>query len=106
MNTEEFNKLLNQRLLLTQQLLKKKGEEYASDKNRLHNFDEGSRITGKPPTDVLDGFMLKHYISYRDMLSAINDGKRFDLKYIEEKFGDIIVYFILQEIMIKNRYCL
>ena len=53
-------------------------------------------------TRVLDGFLLKHLLSYYDVLDDMDKGKYPTDEYIDEKFGDIINYFILQEAQIKN----
>jgi hypothetical protein len=46
---------------------------------------------------VLDGFLLKHYVSYRDMLTDIEAGRIVSEAKIHEKFNDILVYFLLQK---------
>lgn len=79
----------------------KKGDEYATEESVFANFDKGSRITGLPPELVLDGYLTKHYVSYRDMLDTIYSGSRPGTELIEEKLGDIILYFILQKIMME-----
>ena len=52
-----------------------KSKEYASDYSVFENFDKGSKITGLPPELVLDGYLLKHYVSYRDILDEIYEGR-------------------------------
>ncbi len=51
----------------------------------------------------LDDYMFKHYVSYRDMLSDIENRNYPTEKHIKEKLGDLIVYFILQEIGLKQK---
>lgn len=80
-----------------------KGKEYATDFSVFQNFDIGSRITGLPPEIVLDGYLTKHYVSYRDMLDGICVGEHPSKELIDEKLGDIILYFILQKIMMENK---
>ena len=79
----------------------KKGDEYATNESVFINFDKGSRVTGLPPELVLDGYLTKHYISYRDILDSIYSGIRPSQELIDEKLGDIILYFILQKIMME-----
>lgn len=79
----------------------KKGDEYATEESVFINFDKGSRVTGLPPELVLDGYLTKHYVSYRDMLDTIYSGYYPDAKLIDEKLGDIILYFILQKVMME-----
>tara|TARA_R110000823_G_scaffold214021_1_gene343820 strand:- start:32947 stop:33141 length:195 start_codon:yes stop_codon:yes gene_type:complete len=51
---------------------------------------------------VLDSFLLKHLISYRDMMDDIDNGKLPSEELVNEKFGDIINYFIIQEAQFKK----
>lgn len=80
-----------------------KSKEYASDYSVFENFDKGSQITGLPPELVLDGYLTKHYVSYRDILDGISKGYYPSDELVEEKLGDIILYFILQKIMMENK---
>ena len=98
MKQENFDKLVDQRLASITKTLKIKAREYSRDGNPLHNFDKGTRQTGALQTDVLQGFLLKHLISYDDLLEDFRNELPIDPDYIKEKLGDIIVYFILQEI--------
>lgn len=102
MKGEEFDKIVDERLAKIKQVLLVKAKEYRRNDNALHNFEIGAKIINDSPTRVLDGFLLKHLVSYRDMLNDIDDGKLPTEEYINEKFGDIINYFILQEAQIKN----
>lgn len=97
MTKTQFEEIFRERIKKVEELLITKAAHYASDEDRLHNFNLGARISGKTPAEVLDGFLLKHYISYRDILKDINEGKEVDPLKFEEKIGDIIVYFFLQE---------
>lgn len=85
------------------QLLIVKGKEYRRNDDPFHNFNEGSKITGFIPERVLDGFLTKHVISYRDMLNDIEQGKIPKVETVEEKFNDILVYFTIQKAMILER---
>jgi len=88
---------IEKRLELIKETLTIKAKEYVRNNDEFHNFNEGAKITGQSPLRVLDGFLLKHLISYRDMLDDIDEGKLPTREHIEEKLGDIINYFILQE---------
>lgn len=102
MNRQEFNKELEKLFDSIKQKFLIKGDEYATEQSVFANFDKGSRVTGLPPELVLDGYLTKHYVSYRDMLDVIYSGYYPDAKLIDEKLGDIILYFILQKIMMEN----
>ena len=53
-------------------ILVKKGKEYRRNNNPFHNFEEGAKISGKTPERVLPGFLLKHLLSYPDILNDID----------------------------------
>ncbi len=97
MTQKEFDDHLEWRLNEIQNVLGVKAKEYVRNDNPLHNFEVGAEMTGDSPAKVLDGFLLKHIISYRDMLNDLDEGKVPDAEKVQEKFGDIINYFILQE---------
>lgn len=103
MNRQGFNKELDKLFDSIRQKFAVKGDEYATEQSVFANFDKGSRVTGLPPELVLDGYLTKHYVSYRDMLDTIYSGARPGAELIEEKLGDIILYFILQKIMMENK---
>lgn len=103
MNRKEFEKELDLLLKSIRQRFKVKGDEYATEESVFINFEKGARITGLPPELVLDGYLTKHYVSYRDMLDLIYSGYHPDEKLVDEKLGDIILYFILQKIMMENK---
>lgn len=102
MNRTEFNKELEKLFDSIRQKFQVKGDEYTTEESVFANFDKGSRVIGLPPELVLDGYLTKHYVSYRDMLDGIFDGVRPTNELIDEKLGDIILYFILQKIMMEN----
>lgn len=104
MSQEEFDKIIENRLCKTKELLLIKSKEYIRNNDPLHNFNVGNRITGKSQLEILDGFMLKHYISYRDLLDDVSKGKEIKIEQIREKIGDLIVYLCIQETMFEE-YC-
>jgi hypothetical protein len=109
MTQEEFDTNLGIRLEKIRAVLGVKFKEYVRNDNPLHNFESGARITGETSAKVLDGFLLKHIISYRDILNDLDEGKLPTKERVEEKIGDIINYFILQESLLydmieKNSY--
>lgn len=102
MKSQEFNKHLEERIEKIKQVLSVKAQEYRRNDDALHNFKVGAKMTSTYPYRVLDGFLLKHLISYRDVLNDLDNGNLPTEGYIDEKFGDIINYFILQEVLIKD----
>lgn len=86
-----------------QQLLLVKGKEYRRNNNPYHNFEVAARKKGITPERALDGFLLKHLVSYDDMLNDIEQGVLPKIEVVEEKFNDIICYMIIQKAMILSR---
>ncbi len=102
MNAKEFEQIVNERCQKIRDVLTAKAKEYASDKDRLHNFNRGAQITGQTRERVLHGFMMKHFISYLDILDNVDKGIYPSHSLVDEKIGDIINYFILMEACLKG----
>jgi hypothetical protein len=100
MNQEEFDTNLGIRLEKIRTVLGVKAKEYVRNGNPLHNFEVGAGITGETSAKVLDGFLLKHIISYRDILNDLDEGKLPTKERVDEKIGYIINYFIIQEALL------
>lgn len=94
---EKFDEIVARRCNLIKEVLTVKAKEYAQPGDRLHNFDVAARISGLSRERCLDGFMLKHFVSYKDILNDIDMGKLPTREYLDEKVGDIINYLILFE---------
>lgn len=103
MTTEKFEKLVQERCDKIKNVLTEKAKEYATDKDRLHNFNRGAEIMHEAREKVIHAFMMKHFISYLDMIDGVALGKKYSNEYVDEKLGDIINYFILIEASIKDR---
>lgn len=103
MNTVEFNELVEQRCTKIGNTLMKKAAEYAQNDDRLHNFNRAAQVSGGTRERALHGMLMKHFISYLDMLDDIDSGKIPRNEMIDEKIGDIINYFILFEASVKDR---
>lgn len=98
-----FEKELASTLESIQKTLGQKGKEYSTNVDKFHNFNEGAKILGCIPEKCLDAYMTKHIVSYRDMLNRLQNGEIPSDELIDEKLGDIINYFILQKIQLKQR---
>ena len=83
--------------------LNRKGLEYSRNRDPLHNFNVGSRISGLSREKVVWGFALKHYISFLDMLDDVSLSRLPTEDYVDEKIGDLINYLILCEASIKDK---
>lgn len=103
MTEQEFQEVLNARLIKIKETLSSKAKEYATDMDKLHNFNVGARLTGQTRERVLWGFALKHYISFLDILDSLDKGKLPSEAIVDEKVGDLINYLVLVEASIKDR---
>lgn len=86
-----------------QNLLVIKGKEYRRYGNPYHNFEVGAKISGQIPEKVLQGFLLKHLISYQDILNDLDNEILPRVDVVEEKMNDILVYFMIQKAMLLER---
>ena len=100
---ERFETTVTETLENIQNLLIIKAKEYRRNDNCYHNFDEGSKLTGNTPEEVLQGFLLKHLISVSDIRNDIKLGVLPTLEKVEEKYNDILVYFLIEKAMIIER---
>jgi hypothetical protein len=102
--TNEFaDSIIESRIQKIKDTLLVKAKEYVRNDDRMHNFNVGATIKDAPREQIIDDFMLKHYISYRDMLNDINNNNLPTAAYVDEKIGDIINYLILFEMSIKEK---
>jgi hypothetical protein len=103
MTEKEFQDVLTTRLTKIKETLSSKAEEYATDNDKLHNFNVGARLTGQTRERVLWGFAIKHYISFLDILDSLDKGKLPTETLVDEKIGDLINYLVLVEASLKDR---
>ena len=101
-SNESFNNLVEERLDLTRQMLIKKGGEYASNDDRLHNFDLASRLMPdlfKTDEDSMLAYGTKHFGSILDIMQTWRTtGNLPDESVLREKFGDWINYMLIIEL--------
>lgn len=98
-----FDAVVQDVLARIEGVLPKKEKEYASNGNRFHNFDVAARIDNETPEKALWGMSKKHLVSILDMINSC-EKKDFTNAHIEEKIGDMIIYLILLEGLLKRRY--
>lgn len=92
MRTEQFNEILNEQITTVVRMLGTKREEYAGDKDVLHNFKQAAHMTGETIEQALAGMMVKHTVSVYDMVES---GEQYSLEVWNEKITDHINYLIL-----------
>lgn len=90
-NIDYYDAIDNQ-INLIKEIIETKNNGYASNVDKLSNFNYGAKISGKTAKEVCLGYMLKHICSVMDI---INEEKEFSKETIEEKFNDFINYIIL-----------
>jgi len=95
MTTEEFNKIVDETCEAIKKTLQTKAKEYASTDDRLHNFKMAGQARGITALEALDGMMLKHEVSFLDIIQMSKSGKIVPQTLMEEKLGDFINYLIL-----------
>ena len=92
MNNEDFRNNLDTIHEKIETVLGAKGEEYATDNDRLHNFKVAAQVQGITVKEALSGMMAKHTVSVYDMIA---DGKDHSQEKWDEKILDHINYLIL-----------
>ncbi len=93
MNTEDFEKNVDEFLTHMREILISKNKEYSEDGvNRLHNFERGASVAGCSPLEIAQSWKTKHSVSISDMCSS---GKVYSKEKWFEKLGDEAIYDIL-----------
>ena len=98
MTNDEFQKVLNKRILDLQETLSLKGMEYGPGIDRLQNFKDVGAMNDIEPEYALWGMVSKHIIALKDFVTRLNDSAGMDRptrRQIDEKIGDIIAYMNL-----------
>jgi dynactin complex subunit len=88
---EEVIRDLNSNLSV---LRREKGEKYASELDRLHNFKTAAALNHETVPAVIWGMLVKHIVSLADMIrKEYRDSSDFYLSFEwEEKLFDAIIY--------------
>ena len=100
MKSAEFDEILHRRFGLSESVMGCKAGEYASDKDRLHNFKAAAAMLGCTSAQALAGFLAKHIVSVMDL---VRNDKTPSQQLSDEKIGDCINYFILLEAIWKEQ---
>lgn len=93
-----IDKFLNE----TFKTLESKSKEYSRNEDPFHNFRVASRLRGVTMQEAIDGFRLKHEISIMDIRNDIKEGILPSKDIVDEKFGDLINYYLLEYASIIN----
>lgn len=100
---QQFEDVVTDTLKQCQDTMLIKGREYRRNNNPFHNFDKGVEISGKSREEVIWGFALKHFISIQDIRSDLRDGKLPSEELLNEKYGDMINYLLIEKASIVAR---
>lgn len=103
MNQIEGTALAKNRLNKTLKVLCTKSMEYSTNSDKLHNFKKAAALRDKTPEEALMGMVTKHWVAIDDFVQQIEKHPR-DYSQWDEKIGDIIVYMILLEWLVVERY--
>ena len=103
MTEEFFDKTIEESLNQCRKTLVVKGKEYRRNNNPMHNFETGAKITGASREDVVRMFALKHEISIQDIRNDLKKGILPTKELVDEKFGDIINYLLIEKASILDR---
>ena len=100
---KNFEYIISETLIQIKEPLLIKGKEYRRNNNPYHNFEEGAVIEQKTREEVLQGFLLKHLISVKDMRNDLKHGIFPTEEKVNEKYNDILIYFMIEKaMMIEN----
>lgn len=101
MNENKENKIVEQTITDTLNDIKEKlivkGKEYIRNNDRLHNFNQGAKLTGKTREEVIWGFALKHFISIQDLKEDTKQNNLPTEEVLNEKYNDLITYLLLEK---------
>jgi hypothetical protein len=92
MHADRFHGILNSQIERTIKMLGNKADEYADDRDRLHNFRVISALQGIPLHQAVVNLMAKHTVSIFDLSQSI---KPVSEEMWNEKITDHINYLIL-----------
>ena len=99
METEQFETILEERLVKIETVLGNKAREYAQDDNRLHNFKVAAQMLNVTPAQALWGMAAKHLVSVSDL---VNGKLKATPAMVDEKIGDLCNYLILLEAVLRE----
>lgn len=96
MNEQEFLNIVEDVVYDINKVLCKKAKEYATETDRLHNFNEAGKFLDCSNVFALAGMMNKHIVSVYDIIKNYEKNRQLpSVELLNEKIGDSINYLIL-----------
>ena len=102
MTHQEFESVLANTTRRVKQVLATKNAEYASEKDKQHNFRLAAGLQDCSPARALFGMMAKHVVSINDLITRHDAGTATELWVWCEKITDAIAYLILLEAIVRE----
>lgn len=101
MYNSEFEFVFDKRVAGCRNVLVEKAKEYASDKDRLHNFQAAAGLNSQSREEALWGMLTKHIVSLADMVKNPDNHARAQW---DEKIGDALNYLFLLDAIREEYY--
>jgi len=106
MTESDFEAILLQRIEKMRAVLANKAREYASGRDRLHNFKRAGAMQGVTPEKALLGMFAKHMVSIMDMVDDLDRDVHNPIPAWDEKLGDAVNYLVLLEgLVVERKVC-
>ena len=102
MQTEQFNKVVAERLDKVKATLIAKADEYARG-DRLSNFKKIAGLMGCTPEKVLMLLVSKHIVALTDFVNDLDLNHAQAMTRWDEKIGDIMCYMTLMDALVIER---
>lgn len=93
MHSQDFARVFDAQIARSMDVLKAKGDEYATENDVLHNFKAASGLNNVTEAEALWGMLTKHLVSLSDMVKL--DPNTFEMAVWDEKITDSINFLIL-----------
>ena len=103
MTEQFFEQVLEETLKQTKEVLGVKAKEYRRNNNPMHNFEVAARIKKETREQAMYGMSIKHEVSIIDIRNDVEKGLLPDEETVNEKFGDMINYLILEKASILDK---
>ena len=100
MNTQLFDRAVDNQLEKCLKTLERKSSEYAPDDDRLSAFHRAAVLQGCSPRQALAGMMAKHLVSIADLCAAKTEAA---LVVWDEKLTDAINYLLLLSALVHEK---